>query len=142
MKRRWFILFVILLCSTVPAPSEDDHPLDEFFSSEVLPDEDTKKVQTHFEVSDRSPYTLTLEMYHTDLKKELLGALIEVNAKSLNLTYDVVIEIKTPPYSRVEKEVLLFRGQEISRSEATFKIKEFRYKELPDIDDPSKEDES
>lgn len=98
-------------------------------------------MQTHFEISDRSPYTLKLEMYNTDLKNKLLGAVVEVEAKSLNLTYDLVIEIDTHPYTRVEKEAPLFRGREIANSDVTFKVKEFRYEELPDIDDPSKEDE-
>jgi hypothetical protein len=141
MKPTLFLLSFALVSCLLPAVAEDEHPLEAFFSAEVLPDKDAKKVQTHFEVSDHRPYSLTLEMYHTDLKKKLLGAVIEVNAESLNLTYDLVIEIDTLPYTRVEKEAPLFRGREIAKSDVTFKVKEFRYEELPDIDDPSKEDE-
>lgn len=134
-------ILAVLLLFTVSGFAVDEHPLEPFFSAEVLPDEDAKEVQTHFEISDRSPYALEMEIYHTNLKNKILGALIEVESKSLGLKYDVLIQLTATPYLKVSGEAPLFRGDELIKGEPTFKIKEFRYEELPDIDDPSKEEE-
>jgi hypothetical protein len=134
-------ILAVLLLFTISGFSADEHPLDPFFSAEVLPDEDAKKVKTHFEISERSPYLLEMEMYHTNLKNKILGALVEVESKSLNLSYEVIFQVSATPYLNVSVEVPLFRGDEIIKGEPTFTIKEFRYEELPDIEDPSKEEE-
>lgn len=134
-------ILAVFLLFTFSGFSADEHPLEPFFSAEVLPDEDAKEVKTHFEISDRSPYMLKMEIYHTNLKNKILGALIEVESKPLGLKYDILIQLTATPYLKVSGEAPFFRGDEIIKGEPTFTIKEFRYEELPDIDDPSKEDD-
>jgi len=140
MKR----LFAALLLFVIPgihADDDDTHPLDSFFSAEVLPDEDAAEVMTHFELSERSPYHVEMEVYHTQLETKLLGALVNVSVEDLDLSYDLLIKFDALPYRREQGQAPLFRGEESARSEPVFTVREFRYEELPEIDDPSVESE-
>jgi hypothetical protein len=133
----------VLLCvlfslsAASPAFSQNEHPLKKYFQAEILTEKELKEVKIKLELTfHSSPEFVEAEIYHTDLEKELIGLIVEVENKAKDLKYDLLIQMKVPPYENVTGTQYLHRADDLKEGEGTtVKVKEVRYIELPDIDD-------
>jgi len=135
--------FAALLCVLVslalvsPAVSQIEHPLEAYFQAEILTEKELKEVKIKLELNlHTNPEFIEAEIYHTDLEKELIGLIVEVENKVKDLKYDLLIQMKVPPYENVTGSQYLHRADDLKEEEGTVvNVKEVRYIELPDIDD-------
>lgn len=142
MKR---IACTLLFLVALPAISQDKHPLEDYFTAEIMTEKAMKEVKVHFEIDwNGAGPNLEVEVYHTDLERKIVGLIATVSCPELEIENEVLIQGEVEPYKPFVEKVEIHRGSELIRDQTTVSVKEIRYEEMPEIDDmvtEAKEDE-